>query len=166
MNSTINIRVHCYDWEKSKENVLDGLNQIRDYVSGYTDGWQDYEFGLFKSGNQISKEVFYKDLNSFIELIEKRCDNDEDNVITFSSLEDFTIVENDIENGELDFENSLALSVAYDNVVDCIIFQMKTNGWCSDIYHGDDLEKYLPGWGDFISGSANDIDGDFLEELE
>ena len=165
MNTTLNILIHCYDWEKSKENVLDGLNQIKDFIKGYTENDLDSDHGFFKSGSQISKDIFLSDLDSFIEVIDQRCENDEDNIITFSSLEGFAISENDIESGELEFNDSLSMVVAWDTVVDCIKFQMKVNSDTCDLNLTSFIENHLTGNGDILSGSANDTYGDYIESI-
>jgi hypothetical protein len=166
MNTTLNILVNCYNWEKSKEDALDGLNQLKNFINGLTDGWADYDSGFFKEGEQISKEMFFVELDSFMKKIDKICENDEDNCITFSSLDGFAIATNDIENGELDFDDSLSLVVAYGTVVDCIKFQMKINSDTCDLNLTEHIENHLTGYGDILSGSANDTYGDYIEEIE
>jgi len=68
-------------------------------------------------------DEFLQHYDTFVELVDKNT-VDEDGYIQFLDTTLFSISDNDIELGQLDFKNSLSLNNPYDNQVDSIQVQM------------------------------------------
>jgi len=109
--------------EDTKEDCLTDLKNSRQFI---VDFCKKYPATVdFKVEDEWSKNLdeFLQNYDTFVELVDKNT-VDEDGYIQFLDTTLFSISENDIELGQLDFKNSLSLDNPYDNQVDSIQVQM------------------------------------------
>jgi hypothetical protein len=165
MSTTICLYISCSDWEFPKEHVLKSLSEAKKFLKKLGDVT---DVKVMKDGKSTYPEMYYSHFDSFVKTIDEKSHNDEDNIIAFSDLDGFTKQENDIELGELDFQESLSLNVAYGTTVGCIGFQMSVDMSSTEAVEliVSDVLNYenLPMDGDGINAEMNDTDGNYIED--
>lgn len=160
MNTTICFRIACRSWEHSKEKVMEQLQNTRKVLKNMSEGGSDV--WLMKDGERKIFSAYRNHYDIFCKAINENTSNDEDNIISFSDVSVFPKTENDLEEDELDFDDSLSLSVAYAKNVDDIIFQIKVDMDSDEAK--DCVELQANNYDIFIS--INDPNSNYIEEIE
>ena len=160
MSSTICFRIACRSWEHSKEKVLEQLQNSRKVLKNLSE--EGIDVWLMKDGEQKIFSAYINHYDIFCKAINENTSNDEDNIISFSDVSVFPKTENDLEEDELDFDDSLSLSVAYGKNVDDIIFQIKVDMDSDE--SKDCVELQANNYDIFIS--TNDTNGNYIEDIE
>ena len=159
MKSTIYISISCYDWEKSKVEVLLQLSNAIEFLNKLNN---NFNVTLMDAGNPINEDKFSDYLENFKMDIEKVSLDDADGIITFSDISNFPKNKGDIEEGEIEFNDSLSLCIAYGNTVDCIAFKMSINMSSDDAQY--EIESLFTDYG--LIATINDESGNYLDECK
>ena len=141
--------------EETKEKCLTDLKNARLFIVDFDKKYpQTVDFK--ENSKRLKLDEFLLHYDSFVESVDKST-VDEDGEIKFMDIGQYPVSDNDIELGQLDFNNSLCLAVPYEGQVDSIQVQM-----CVDMYV-ESISEGMDSYGYEIFGDMNDSDGDYSE---
>ena len=153
--ATLCLNIRCYDFEKSKEDVITQLDNSLKFLNELN---TDFDVTLIKSGNNLKSEDFSTYIENFKNDVIKYSFNDDD-IIEFKDVSIFPTSKGDIEEKELEFEDSLSISIAWGTTVDCIRFKMKLDMTSDDAHY--EIESLSTDYG--LDAEINDENGNYLE---
>ena len=108
--------------EETKEKCLTDLTNARQFIVDLDKKYpQTVDFK--ENSNWLKLDEFLKHYDSFIELVDLSA-VDVDGEIQFIYTGNMSVSSNDVESGQLDFDNSLSIAVPYEGKVDAIQVQM------------------------------------------